>query len=74
MTVLAKTKLHLHPPLTEAIEIKLLNFHKPAQWFKFNSPQEIKKIASKGLLDKQTLDKLRKISPKMLTIPKGYYT
>ena len=73
-TKTAKTKLHLHPPLTEAREIKLLNFHKPAQWFKFNSPQEIKKIASEGLFDKQTLDKLRKISPKILTIPKGYYT
>ena len=76
LTITAKTKLHLHlhPPLTEAREIKLLNFHKPAQWFKFNSPQEIKKIASEGLLDKQTIDKLRKISPKILTIPKDFYT
>ena len=29
----AETKIHLHPALTEAREIQLLNFHKPAFWF-----------------------------------------
>ena len=35
ITEAAETKIHLHPALTEVREIQLLNFHKPAFWFKF---------------------------------------
>ena len=48
------------PPLTEAREIKFLNYHKPTWWFKFEKPQEIKELG--------------KPSKTIFTIPKGYYT
>ena len=51
ITEAAETKIHIHPPLTEAREIQLLNFHKPAFWFKFEKPQEIKQVPEL-LLDK----------------------
>ena len=60
-TEAAETKIHLHPPLTEAREIQLLNFHKPAFWFKFEKPQEIKQVPEL-LLDKQPIYSLRRNS------------
>ena len=47
----AETLVSLYSPLTKGQEIQLLNFHKPTLWFKSNSPQVIKQIASEGLLD-----------------------
>ena len=72
-TEAAETKIHLHPPLTEAREIQLLNFHKPAFWFKFERPQEVKQLPEL-LLDKQPIYSLRRNSKLIMTIPEGYYT
>ena len=68
----AETKIHLHPTLTEAREIQLLNFHKPDFWFKFERPQEIKQVPE-ALIDKQAIDALRQNSKLALimTIPEG---
>ena len=74
-TEAAETKIHLHPPLTEAREIQLPNFDKPAFWFKFEKPQELKQVPEL-LLDKQPIYSLRRNSKltTIITIPEGYYT
>ena len=74
-TEAAETKIHLHPPLTEAREVQLLNFHKPAFWFKFERPHEIKQVREL-LLHKQQIYSLRRNSTltTIITIPEGYYT
>ena len=71
-TKTAATKVSLYPALTEACEIKLLNFHKPTLWLKFNRPQEIKQL--EGPLDKQGIERQRNISKLIITIAEGYYT
>ena len=66
------TEVSLYPPLTEAREIKLLNFHKPALWFqKFDRPQEIKQVISEGRLDKQAIERQRRILKPIITIQEG---